>query len=162
MKVLPTIIFYLVGQTSPEACSGDIKKNEMIKSIMKRQVFSSSWLLEWFFCFLFEKMPSSILILLMLFAHVGKRSNSRSQMFSKTILLKYFAIFTGKHLYWSLFLIQFQDWRPVFLFKKRLQHRCFSVNIAQSLRMAFLWRPVHYTFSKFYLLIDNLYFRVTF
>ena len=30
--------------------------------------------------------------------------------------LKNFAIFIGKHLYWSLF------------FKKRLQHRCFSVN----------------------------------
>ena len=35
---------------------------------------------------------------LMLVAHVGKRSNGRSQMFSKTGVLKNFAIFTGKKL----------------------------------------------------------------
>ena len=35
---------------------------------------------------------------------------------------------TGRHLYWSLFLIKL---------KKRLQHRCFPVNIAKLLRVAF-------------------------
>ena len=88
--------------------------------------------------FVFEKMSSSIpMFLVMLLAHVGKRSNSRSQMFSKTGVLKNFAIFTGKNLCWSLFLIKFQDWRPTFLFKKRLEGRCFSVNIAKFLRAAF-------------------------
>ena len=91
------------------------------------------------FLFVFEKMSSSIpMFLVMLLAHVGKRSNSRSQMFSKTGVLKNFAIFTGKNLCWSLFLIKFQDWRPTFLFKKRLQRRCFSVNIAKFLWTAFL------------------------
>ena len=91
------------------------------------------------FCFVSEKISSSIpMLLVMLLAHVGKRSNSRSQMFSKTGVLKNFAIFTGKNLCWSLFLIKFQDWRPTFLFKKRLQRRCFSVNIAKFLRTAFL------------------------
>ena len=52
-----------------------------------------------FFVFVFEKMSSSIpMFLVMLLAHVGKRSNSRSQMFSKTGVLKNFAIFTGKNL----------------------------------------------------------------
>ena len=75
-------------------------------------------------------MSSSIpMFLVMLLAHVGKRSNSRSQMFSKTGVLKNFAIFTGKNLCWSLFLIKFQDWRPAFLFKQRLQRRCFSVRV---------------------------------
>ena len=70
--------------------------------------------------FVFEKMLSSIpMFLVMLLAHVAKRSNSRSQMFSKICVLKNFAIFTG------------QDWRPKFLFKKRFQRRCFSVNIAK-------------------------------
>ena len=93
----------------------------------------------YFFCFVFEKMSCSIpMFLVMLLAHVGKRSNSRSQMFSKTGVLKNFAIFTGKNLCWSLFLIKFQDWRPTFLFKKRPQRRCFPVNIAKFLRTAFL------------------------
>ena len=66
------------------------------------------------------------------------RSNSRLQIFFKTDVLKNFAIFTGKHLCWSCFLIKFQYWRPAFLFKKRLQHRNFYVNIAKFLRTAFL------------------------
>ena len=92
-----------------------------------------------FFVFVFEKMSSSIpMFLVMLLAHVRKRSNSRSQMFSKTSVFKNFAIFTIKKLCWSLFLIKFQDLRPTFLFKKRLQRWCFSVNIAKFLRTTFL------------------------
>ena len=41
-------------------------------------------------------------------------------------VLKNFRIFSGKHLHWSLFLINF--------IKKRLQRNCFPVNIAKSLR----------------------------
>ena len=51
-----------------------------------------------FFCFVLffiEKMPSSII---MFKSYVGKRSNSRSQMFIKTSALKNFAIFTGRNL----------------------------------------------------------------
>ena len=66
---------------------------------MKRQVFSSGKDLEWFFCFVFEKMSSSLPIFpVMLVAHVAKRSNRCSQMFFKTGVLKNFAIFTGKPL----------------------------------------------------------------
>ena len=49
-----------------------------------------------------------------------------------------FTIFTGKHQWWRLFLIKFRDWRPLFLFKKRLQHRFSPVNIAKFIRAAFL------------------------
>ena len=107
----------------------------------------------WFFLFVFEKMSSSIpMFLVMLLAHVGKRSNSRySQMFSKTGVLKNFAIFTGKNLCWSLFLIKFQDWRPTFLFKKRLQRRCFSVNIAKFLRTAFLLKTCSLYLFEFFI-----------
>ena len=48
--------------------------------------------------FVFEKMSSLLpMLLFMLFAYVGKRSNSRSQMFLQTGVPKDFAIFTGKH-----------------------------------------------------------------
>ena len=40
---------------------------------------------------------------------------SRSQMFFKISVLKNFAIFTGNHLCWSLFLIKLQALRPAFL-----------------------------------------------
>ena len=61
----------------------------MIKGIMKRQVFLIWEDLEWFFCFVFEKMTSLLpMLLVMLFAHVARRSNSRSQMFCKRSVLK--------------------------------------------------------------------------
>ena len=56
--------------------------------------------------------------------------SSRSQMFFKIIVLKAFAIFTGKQLCWSLFLSHFT--------KKRLQQSCFPVNIANFLITTFL------------------------
>ena len=34
-----------------------------------------------------------------------------------------------KHLCWGLFLNKVAGWRPVTLLKKRLQHRCFPVNL---------------------------------
>ena len=49
------------------------------------------------------------MLLVMLFIHVGKRLNGRSQMFFKTGVLKNFAIFTGKQLCWSLFLMKLKD-----------------------------------------------------
>ena len=44
--------------------------------------------------------------------------SSRSQMSFKIGVQKNFAIFIGKHLCWSLFLIQLQAWRPATLLKR--------------------------------------------
>ena len=46
---------------------------------------------------------------------------------------KPFTIFTGKHLCWSLFLIKLQVFRTATLLK-RLQQRCFPLNIAKVLK----------------------------
>ena len=54
-------------------------------------------------------------------------------MFFKTGILKNFAIFAGKHLYWGLVLTKFIT---TFL-KKRLQHKCFTVNLHKFFRTAF-------------------------
>ena len=56
--------------------------------------------------------------------------NTRSQTFFIIVVLKNFANFTGKSLYWSLFLI-FDS------VKQRLQHRCFPVKFAKFLRKTF-------------------------
>ena len=72
--------------------------------------------------------------------------SSRSQMFFKIGALKNFAIFTGKHLCWSLFLIKLQAFT------------CFPVNIAKFYRVAFFiehsggcfcrFPVLHYIFKK--------------
>ena len=62
--------------------------------------------------------------------------SSRSQMSFKIGVLKIFAIFTGKYLCWSLFLIKLLN--LLNFIKRRLQRRCFPVNIAKFLRTLFL------------------------
>ena len=108
------------------------------------------------------------LLLLMSFAHVAKPSNSCSQIFFKTAVLKNFLMYTGKYLCWSRILIKFRYWRPAFLFKKSLQHRCFYVKIAKFLKTAFSYKTCSLYLSEIYLseilltdkIIDNWYFRV--
>ena len=75
------------------SCSGETEKNEMIKSVMKWQVFLHlAQCQNDFFCFLFEKISFSLpMLLAMLFVNVGKRSNSSSQIFyRKTSVLESF------------------------------------------------------------------------
>ena len=69
--------------------------------------------------------------------------SSRSQMFSKKAALKKFAIFTGKRLCWSLFLIKLLDFRPATLFKR------------DSLTGAFLY--AHYENSNTPFLTEHLW-----
>ena len=51
-------------------------------------------------------------------------------------VLKRFAIFSGKHLRWSLFFNEDAGLQTCNFIKKRLQCRCFPVNIAKFLRTA--------------------------
>ena len=87
--------------------------------------------------------------------------SSRSQISLKLGVLKILAIFTGRHLFWSLFLIMLQALsitlgnirepsgflmfsagihRALNLVKIRFQHMCFSVSIAKMLRTIFIYR----------------------
>ena len=105
----------------------------------------------WMLFFVFKKMSSSIpKFLVMLLAHVGRRSNSCLQMISKTGVFKNFATFTGKKLCWSLFFIKFQDWRLTFLFKKKTPTQVFFCGYCKFFKNSFFfWRPAYYTFTKF-------------
>ena len=60
---------------------------------------------------------------------IWEKCNEREMFYIKSYI-KHFAIFTGKHLFWSLFLIKF--------IKKKLQHRCFLVNISRFFRTCIL------------------------
>ena len=77
------------------------------------------------------------------------------QMFFKIAVLKNFEILSRKHLCWSPFLLKLHAWRPAFLFKKTLQHRCFAVNTVKLWRLAFLVEhlTVDYTFPKSIIII---------
>ena len=62
-----------------------------------------------------------------------KQQNQLPEVFRKKGVLKNFAIFTRKHLCWSLFSVF-----GVNFIKERLQHRYFPVNITKFLRTAIL------------------------
>ena len=57
------------------------------------------------------------------------------EVFYKKAVIKNFAIFTGKHLCWDLFLLKLHLKACNFI-KKRLQPRCLPVNIAKFLKTA--------------------------
>ena len=60
--------------------------------------------------------------------------SSHPEVFYKKAVFRNFAIFTGKHLCWSLFFKKLAFCQACNFTKKRLQYRCFSVNIAKFLR----------------------------
>ena len=116
----------------------------------------------WMLFFVFEKMSSSIpKFLVMLLAHVGKRSNSCLQMISKIGVFKNFAIFTGKKLCWSLSFIKFQDWRLTFLFKKKTPTQVFFCGYCKIFKSSFFLKTCSlYLFESFiwWQIIDILEF----
>ena len=59
------------------------------------------------------------------------------EVFCKICVLKNFIKLTGKGLCWSFFLNKVAGLKPASLFKKGLQHRCFSVNLVKLLRTLF-------------------------
>ena len=64
----------------------------------------------------------------------AKYSEAATEVFYNKSFFKNFAISTGKHLSWSLFLIKTCNF-----IKKRLQHRCFSW-ISRNLQQHILWK----------------------
>ena len=68
--------------------------------------------------------------------------SSLTQMFFKTVVTRKFAIFTGKHLCCSLFLVKLQSLRPLTLFQP-CPKRDFNTGV-------FLWILQNFTNSFFY------------
>ena len=95
-----------------------------------------------------------------IYRYCVRSRSSRSQMFFITSVLKNFAIFTGEHLCWSLFLIKLQACNFI---KKRPQYRCFPVNIVKFLRTTFFYRtpPVATSKGRMFLKLSNTFNLVT-
>ena len=60
------------------------------------------------------------------------------EVFHKKAILKYFVIFTGKHLCWSLFFNKVSSHQACNLIKKGLQQKYFLVNIRKLIRTPIL------------------------
>ena len=72
---------------------------------------------------------------------LGKPSKSGSscpEVFCSKGVLKNFAIFTGKHLYWNLFLIKLHAWRPATLLKRDSNTDFFLLRLRNFLEQIFL------------------------
>ena len=78
------------------------------------------------------------------------------QVFYRNAVLKKFAIFTGKHLYWSLSFNKSAGLQYCKFYKKRLQHRCFSLNIAKFLRTFILKNICQQLFERFPTWTNNI------
>ena len=110
-------------------CSGEREKRNYQEHRKASFFIYLSFRIAFLVCFWENVRFTSYMACYYCVVRVGKRSNSRSQMFYKIDALKNLAIFTGKHLCWRFFLINF--------IKKRLQHRCFPMNIANCLSTGF-------------------------
>ena len=63
--------------------------------------------------------------------------SSRPEVFCKKDVFRNFTKFKGKHLCWSLFFNKVTALRRATLLKKRLWHRCLTVNFVKFLRTSF-------------------------
>ena len=73
---------------------------------------------------------------------------SRSQMFFKVDVLKSYAIFTRKHLRWSLFFKKFQSFRPATL--KETPAKVFSCEYCKIFKNSFFHRTLPVAASALY------------
>ena len=153
VKLFWSLVHYyhlLLCRANAAWCAVEKEKNEIIKSI-KRQVFFIylSFRIAFLVCFWENVWFASYVACYYCVVPVGKHSNSRSQMFYDA--LQNLAIFTGKHLCWRFFLINF--------IKKRLQYRSFPVNIAKCLSTAFYIEYIcEYEFFEYYAML-SFFFR---
>ena len=89
-----------------------------------------------------------------------KTRSSRPKMFCKKVVLRNFANFIGKQLCQNLFFNKVAGLRLATLLKKRLWHRCFTVNFAKFLRTFFLtehlrWLLLKRVYWKFYIQVPG-------
>ena len=69
---------------------------------------------------------------------ISEKYNEQGSVLQKKVVLKNFAMFTAKHLCWSLLFNKNAGLQACNFIKKRLQHRCFVDNVAKFLRTAIL------------------------
>ena len=87
-----------------------------------------------------------------------KYRSSRWQMYFRIGVLKNFAIFTGKHQCWSLFLINMQAWTPATLLKRDSNIGFFLWNLQKFLRTPFFTEHIHWLLLEIFQELSLYYF----
>ena len=80
----------------------------------------------------------------------------KEQVFYKKAALKNLVIFTGKYLSWSLFFNKNAGLQSCNFLKKRLQHRCFPMNVAKFVRIPVLKNISGGLFERFPTSTNNI------
>ena len=76
--------------------------------------------------------------------------SSRSEVLCKTVVLRHFAKFTGKHLNGSLLFNIVEGVRSVAILRNILRHRCFPVSFAEFLRTPLFTEQLQLLLLPFY------------
>ena len=124
LESFTTIIFYYVGQTPADVQWRNREKWNDKDHHEKVSSFSPSWVLEWFFCFVFAK-------------NVFLRS-IRQEVFYKKGVLRNFARITGKHRARVSFLIKLQA--ACNFIRKETLAQVFSYEICEISKNIFSYR----------------------
>ena len=129
LNFFTAIIFCYVEQKPPDMHWRNREKRNAQEHHKKASFFIQLSLKT--FCYFVFSKKYSLHMFLMLFIHVEKRLNMRSQMFFTTGVLKNFAIFTGKHLCWSLFYQRYS---------KEIPTKVFSCKFCEIFKNMFFYR----------------------
>ena len=127
----------------------------IIKTIKRRYCAWSDWLSWNSFRLFIVKVEQFFVVIVVVLSYqqsknqILKMSYQRCSMWKG--VLRNFTTLTGKRLCQNLFFNKVAGFRPATLLKKRLWHRCFSVNFVRFLRALFLQN----TFGR--LLLDSEY-----
>ena len=91
-----------------------------------------------------------------IFHHIKLRKSITNSCSLKKAVLRNFAKFAEKHLCWSLFFKKSACLQSSNFIEKRLQHRCFTVNIAKFLRTPVLKNIGERPFKRFPTWTNNI------
>ena len=105
------------------SCDTLINTNDFMWLSLRRKIFAVHFL-----CLHFSWSSFEMFLCIMCTRKSHRRCTAENG------ILKSFTNFTGKHLFWSIFLIKSQAFQSATLLKKKLQQSCFAVKFAKFLK----------------------------
>ena len=158
-----TPFFHLLFRSNCNIHSGIQKQSKFISVFILSPLIYSGLLSSSILADLDSPSYTLRLLKIHIMFYLMKDRSSRSDVFCKKGVLRYFTKFTGKHLCQSFFFNKFEDLRPEALLKKRLWHRCFPVKFMKFPRTPFITEHLWWLFLggvvKKYQLMDYFIFK---
>ena len=111
------------------------------------------------FSFTIARLYKSFSLKILLYKYFNHFLKQPPEEFHKKAILKYFVIFTGKHLWWSLFFNKVEGHQTCGFIKKRLQYRYFLVNFGKFIRTTIL-KKISEQLHFWKVFCENIFFRL--